>query len=417
MSKMKFGRYDYASCLTFASYAVCSMIVPMCLVALSIDLGFPLEEGGMRQGGLLQIGRSVPMVLAMVLCGFAAGKWGKRRTLGYSILFMAAGIILASMSPGYGILFVALVISGLGEGTIEGLATPYVQDLHPDQPGRYLNVSQAFWSIGVVAVVLVAGFLLYNGVSWRVVILATGIGALIPVLLLLWPVSGGSHVEHDARMTWLEVCRSVWDIFRNRRFWLFFVAMFFAGGGEFCLTFWCASFIQIEFGASPRAAGLGTACFAAGMIAGRLLSGVYVHQHNLKNLIVWLSCIATVVTLFFPWIESLAVLFILLFIAGIAAGPFWPSIQSDGANRIKSDHTMMMILFSCAGVPGCGFFTAAIGFLGDLVGLRMSFLIVPACFGIVFLLMGYDMLREGRGLPGTAHGVNSQSRRASVRFP
>ncbi len=130
------------------------------------------------------------------------------------------------------------------------------------------------------------------------------------------------------------------------------------------------------------------------MIAGRLGSGWLVGQNRLKILIVVMAAAATAVSLFFPWLRSLEALFALLFLSGAAAGPFWPSIQSDGAQRVKGDHTMMMIMFSCAGVPGCGFFTYAIGLLGDWAGLRMSFYLVPACFFIVLLLMGYDLLKQ-----------------------
>ncbi|MCC8116624.1 MAG: hypothetical protein LIP18_05650, partial [Planctomycetes bacterium] len=106
-----------------------------------------------------------------------------------------------------------------------------------------------------------------------------------------------------------------------------------------------------------------------------------------------------------PWLQSLWPLFILLFLSGIVAGPFWPSIQTNGTTRIEGDYTMMMILFSCAGVPGCGVFTLLIGVFGDLVGLRMSFLLVPFCFLMVFLLMGKDALDHRRDrLGGVAPG-------------
>lgn len=396
MSKMTFGRYDYAACLTFASYAICSLVIPMCLVPLAASMGFPLEDGGMGLGGALQLGRSIPMVAAMLLCGFASGIWGKRRTLGWSILLMSMGIMACAIAPVYGMLFAALAIAGLGEGVIEGLATPFIQDLHPDQPGRYLNFSHAFWSVGVVAIVLAAGALLYFGVEWRAIVLGTGFVALVPALLLLFPARNTSLSDRFVKSHWKDVCADTLAIVRQKRFWLFFAAMFFAGGGEFCLTFWCASFIQLEYAGSAWAAGAGTACFATGMIVGRLGSGILIHQQHLKKLIVAMAFMATVVCLFFPWLNSLWVLFILLFLSGIAAGPFWPSIQSDGAHRVQGDYTMMMILFSCAGVPGCGFFTTAIGVLGDWVGLRMSFLIVPACFFVVLLLMGYDWLSETR---------------------
>lgn len=159
--KMKFGRYDYAAFSCFTGYACCSVVVPVVLIELARSLNFPLTDGGMGAGGALQLGRSIPMVFAMLFCGFAAGRWGKVPTLGVSLLIMAAGIMLASAAPAYGLLFLAVAIAGLGEGVIEGLATPVVQDLHEhEEPGRYINFAHSFWSIGVVVTVLAAGALL-----------------------------------------------------------------------------------------------------------------------------------------------------------------------------------------------------------------------------------------------------------------
>ncbi len=395
MKKLTLGRYDIAACTTFGVYAMCSLIIPMCLLPLAADLHFPLDAGGMGLGGALQLGRAIPMIAAMALCGFAAGRWGKRRSLGFSILFMCVGIMACAFSPSYGVLIAALVVSGLGEGVIEGLATPYIQDLHPDDSGRYLNFSHSFWSVGVVAMVLIAGALLSMGVSWRLLVFGCGLASAVPALLYLLPGKDGAK-EHDEPVHWKEICSKTRAIVGERRFWLFFAAMFFAGGGEFCLTFWCAAFIQLEYGGSAWMAGAGTACFSAGMFLGRLFSGFWVPQRRLKALIVWMGIASTAVCLFFPWLRSMGTLLALLFVSGIAVGPFWPSLQSNGAERVKGDYMMQMILYSCAGVPGCGFFTMILGVLGDRVGLRMSFYVVPACFLIVFLLAGYDWLTERR---------------------
>lgn len=394
MKKLVFGRYDYAACSTFLMYSFCSMVIPMCLVPLAIDLGFPLADGGMALGGALQLGRSIPMVVAMVFCGFASGIWGKRRTLGYSILMMAAGIMLASVAPGYGILFLALVVSGLGEGVIEGLVTPFVQDIHPDEPGRYLNLSHSFWSLGVVALTLTAGGLLYAGVSWRYIVFTVGLLTMIPTILYLWPSKKIAYPDHQDKVHWTEVIQKTKDILKVKRFWLFFVAMFFAGGAEFCLTFWCASFIQIEYGGAAWAAGAGTAIFATGMFVGRIISDYYVRQNGLNVLLLILSAMGLVISIFFPFLYSLNILFVLLFLSGVTMGPFWPSILSDGDRRVKGDTTMIMILFSCAGVPGSGFFATMIGVVGDAVGLRMSFFLVPLCMAIVLVVLGWDWLAE-----------------------
>ena len=184
---MIFGRYDYAAFVSFFAYASGSVIVPVALVSLARELGFSLETGGMGAGGALHFGRTVPIVVAMLLCGFAAGRWGKRRTFGWAVVLMGIGMGLCAIAPTYGILLLALMIAGMGEGVVEGLATPFVQDLHTDAPGRYINFAHAFWSIGVLVTVLTSGVLLSLGVSWRLIVGCIAALTLIPSCTRLVP--------------------------------------------------------------------------------------------------------------------------------------------------------------------------------------------------------------------------------------
>jgi len=394
-SRMAFGRYDFASFLSFLAYAAGSVVVPVALVALARDLGFSLEHGGMASGGALHLGRTLAMVASMVLCGFVSGRWGKRRTMGISVALMALGVLLCAVAPVYGVLFAALMIAGLGEGVIEGLSTPFVQELHPTEPGRYINFSHAFWSIGVLVTVLASGALLSLGVSWRPIVAGVAVLGLLATGILLLPErKGHEYPEHPERIHWQTIWGYARAICRQRRFWLFFAAMFVAGGGEFCLTFWVASYIQLNFMAAAWAGGVGTACFAAGMVLGRTGWGYLIKQQQLKGLIVWSAIGGTLVTLAFPLVTGLWTLFGLLFLAGIATAPFWPSVQSHSADRMPgADTTVLFILLACAGVPGCGVFAWLMGYLGDFAGLRAAFYLVPACYLILAILIGYDWWR------------------------
>ena len=393
---MRFCRYDYAAILSFATYAMCSVVIPMTLVPLAIDLGFPLEEGGMGLAGSLQLGRSITLVISMVFCGFASGLWGKRLMMAVGLIFMSLGTIAGALAPSYAFLLLVVCLSGLGMGNIEGLATPVVQDLHPKEPGKYLNFAHAFWSVGIVALVIVTGALLRFGVSWRIVVGFTGLIGLVPAVLFLIPDRKGIYPDVNEKAHWREICAYVVQIMRIKRFWLHFAAMFFAGGAEFCLTFWCASFIQVEYGGTAWAAGAGTAAFSAGMIVGRMGSSWLVPQDGLKRLILAMALLSTGVCLFFPFLQSLWWLFVLLFIAGVTAGPFWPSIQSYSSTRMRVDNTMLFVLLSCSGVPGCGVFTALMGVFGDWFGLRMSFLLVPACFHVTLAIIALDWRKKIR---------------------
>ncbi|MBQ9727212.1 MAG: hypothetical protein IJV65_06880, partial [Kiritimatiellae bacterium] len=75
-ARLRFGRYDYAAFLTFATYAASSLAIPVVLVEMADDLRFPLLEGGMATGGSFQIVRSLAMCASMVFAGFAAARWG-----------------------------------------------------------------------------------------------------------------------------------------------------------------------------------------------------------------------------------------------------------------------------------------------------------------------------------------------------
>jgi len=403
---MKFGRYDYGTFGAYMAYAASSLVIPVVLVAMALDLQFPLDEGGMAAGGALHAGRSVAIVLTLVLSGFLAGRLGLRISMGAAACFMGVGIIAVAVAPTYGVVLLAVLVAGLGEGIIEGLGTPVIQQLHRDQPGRYINFAHSFWSVGTVAAVLVSGVLLLEGVSWRWIVLGVGVLSLIPAWVYLRARQSAEVREAAARLdtadrvSWREVVTKCMDIVRRPRFWLFYAMMFFAGGGEFCLTFWTATYIQLEFKDSLMTdeelallGGVGLAVFAAGMIVSRIGWAWLLRQHQLYWMLVGSAVGGIFIGLPIVWITSLWWLFPALFLVGVATGPLWPSLQSYSTDRLPVDTTMLFILLSCAGVPGCGVFTLVMGVLGDhFGGLRASYYLVPACFAIIGVLLAVDRI-------------------------
>ena len=127
-------RYDFAAYFAFTAYASCSLVIPIVLVKMGEDLNFPLDDGGMSSGGILHLARCIAMVFSLLSCGFIAGKFGKRMPMGVSLMLMGASIFGVAFAPAYWILIPLLLAAGFGEGICEGLATPFVQDLHPDNP-------------------------------------------------------------------------------------------------------------------------------------------------------------------------------------------------------------------------------------------------------------------------------------------
>jgi fucose permease len=290
------------------------------------------------------------------------------------------------------------MIAGCGEGVIEGLATPFIHDLHlKEEPGRYINFTHSFWSVGVLVTVLVSGALLSVGISWRYLIGGVSVLGLISACLILFPAKKGHEFpENTEPIHWTQTRNNATKIITIPKFWLFFLAMFFAGGGEFCLTFWCASYIQLSFGASAWAGGVGTACFAGGMVLGRMGCGILIKQHHFRRLLMVSSLAGAFVSLSLPFVQNLWLFFVLLFLVGVASAPYWPSIQSYCSDKMPEvDSTMLLILLSCAGVPGCGFFTWLMGVIGNATGdLRIAFYLVPICYFSLATLIIYEWWLE-----------------------
>jgi MFS family permease len=337
------------------------------------------------------------MCASMVFAGFAAARWGNRRTLGAAVATMGVGILLCAFAPSYLLVLPVLLVAGLGEGIVEGLGTPFVQDMHRDDPGRYVNFTHGFWSLGTFAFALLAGAALVWNVGWRAILAVVGLVALLPVLLLLLP-SRTPYPERARAEPPSRTWRRLVELLRTRRFWLFFAAMFFAGGGEYCLTFWSTSFVRLHFRASAFAGALGTAAFSAGMFLGRTGFGNYVVQRHLKRLVVAVglfgAAVGSLVVPFSLHCEALPpgavkpLLFLLLFLCGVGSAPFWPSIQSLCVDRLPQlDSTLAFIVLSCAGVPGCGVFTWLMGLAGDRFGLARSFALVPVSYLVMVALV------------------------------
>lgn len=394
--KLKLGRYDYAGFSAFVTYSVCSLSIPLMIVPIGKSLNFPMDDGGMGAGGILHMARSIAMVITLLLCGWIAGIIGKRLTTGISIILIGIGICCCAFAPSYWVLLPALLIAGLGEGICEGIASPFVQDLHPESPERYVNIAHSFWSVGIVVTVLLAGGLLTLGVNWRIIFGVIGVLSLLSSLWFFWKENPAApYPESKEKANLQKIYSDTMTIVKVPRFWRCCLAMFFGAGAEFGLTFWSAAYIQLTFQTGAWFASLGTGVIAMGMLTGRMIIGYFAKPHYLRYILLLASLGTIPVTLILAWLKPgmmpqgalFTLLFVFLFIAGAGIAPYWPSTQVYGVNSMqKLDSTLLYVFFSAMGIPGCGFFAWLMGAVGDKWGLTGAILVVP-CTLIVFALI------------------------------
>lgn len=373
---------DLASAAAYLVYSSSAAVTPICLVILARELGFSLTAAG-----TLEVARSVLVVATLLLSGFIAGRLGKALSLGYSAMVLGLGMVIYTMAPTYGVVLIALAFLGVGGGVLEGLLNPLIQDLHPQDSGRYLNFLNGFWSVGILGTFLITGDLLTREISWRYVVAVLGMLSFASGALFL---IFNRRLYRSRRQSLAEVWQHKKHIVSKSGFWPFFVMMFLAGAVEGAYTFWSASLIQLDYNAQPRAGGIATAWFAAGMILGRFGSGWWVRQHRLRQLMLASALSALPLAVAIPFLQQLYLNYAVLFLTGLAIACFWPSIQSYAADCLDVEVTSLFILLSCGGISGFAFASWTMGWIGDFAGLRISFSLIPALLLLLAVLFGRE---------------------------
>ena len=389
MKRLHFHPLDFAASAAFLAYAASATVTPIVLVTLSRELDFTLIGGGG-----LEVIRSGLIFSTLLGSGFVAAHFGKARALGGSLLLLGAGLLLYSRAPGYAGLTLALALAGVGGGVIEALLNPLVEELHREDSGRYLNIVNGFWSIGVLLTMVLSGEVITRTGVWRPILgVLSGfcfcVGCLFFILRKIGPPR--------SKIPMTDVFKHKRDILQSRGFWIFSLMMFFGGAAEGAYTFWIASYLQLAHGSSARAGGMGTAFFALGMACGRFLFGFYVPQKNLRDLIGFSAGTGIVISLIFPLLAPGWSLWLLFFLGGVSTACFWPSIQSLAVDRLNVDATALLILLSCGGIAGFSFASWAVGLIGESYGLARAFTLTPLMLSGLLVLLTCSSTVKGSG--------------------
>ena len=135
------------------------------------------------QGGTIILGAYLGFMIATLLTGALADATSNRVVLIVAGVCCCIGIAGFSYAAAPWLLFMMIMIMGLGLGTIEVGANALIVDLHGARRGRYLNLLAVFHGTGALLVPIYSAQLLNNGVAWRGVYRYTIVLGLLMVFI------------------------------------------------------------------------------------------------------------------------------------------------------------------------------------------------------------------------------------------
>ena len=373
----KVTKLDVATWAGFMIFAVSAVIVAINLPEISRTFSTNLSEGGG-----LETARNLVLLIVLLMAGAMAQRWGKKKFLNLGQYLLAAGLLLASFSQNYTMLIVAILIMGFGGGFLEALLTPLVVDIHHRDSGKFLNLSHAFYPIGIVAAALLFGELLTQGYSWRLMFQIAALGALI--VAIVFTILRFPPAETDDS-SYLKLFAS---ILSRGSFYIFALVIFLGGSIESGLTFWSRTYVETYLSDVPRSGAIALLIFAGSMAIGRFLTAYLAGKMSLNSIMIASAILGVGVTFMIPLASSLFWFYLLLGFAGLATACFWPTIMAEADRLLNVNTTILFVLLSCVGIIGFGAIPWIMGFIGDKNELKAGFAFIPALFaGLIVILI------------------------------
>lgn len=372
----KLTKLDVASWSGFMIFAVSAVIVAITLPEISKTFSTDLSEGGG-----METARNLVILIVLLLAGALAQRWGKKRFLTLGQYLVATGLLLASFSQSYPTLIFALLIMGLGGGFSEALLNPLVVDIHHQGSGRFLNLSHAFYPVGIVGSALLFGELLTRGYSWRLMFQIAALGALIVAVVFSYLRFPPAEKDESS------YAKLFAGVLTLGGFWLFAIVIFLGGSIESALTFWSRSYVETYLSDVPRSGAVALVIFAGAMAIGRLLTAYLANKTRLNNIMIGSAILGIGVSALIPLATTLFWFYSLLGLAGLATACFWPTILAEADSYLKVNTTILFILLSCVGIIGFGLTPWVMGVIGDNAELKAGFAIIPVLFaGLIAVL-------------------------------
>ena len=346
----------FAVMLTLAAYAISASVVPPLASTIATDIGIATESFGYVFALQFSL-----FALGCLLGGWLSERFGlAHRTLLLIGLFgiaftLACGCFISS----YAWLLLWTLPLGLAGGLTESFGSVMICDYEGPDSSKLINLSQVFFCLGAVFGPHLVAQMLKAEVPWPATFVV--FGAIILTITLVF-IALTRRPAADSRIP--ESCADPdqtsapaappLPLWRDPVFYLLGAFQFLYVAVEVSAACWVSVFFEQTFDVSVSSAAWRPAVFWGGVGLGRALMLILPGRWTLWPAAFCGASALLVTYLSIALCDSTVGATLLVFAAGIAAGPLWPvGVSIAGALRGSARFT--------SGIIACGAVGAALG--------------------------------------------------------
>ncbi len=310
--------------------------------ALTLAFGSPLID-------------SVGMRNVLLICG------GSFIT-GTSLIVLADKI---SSGPGvYNVVWVGMLLHGIGWGCSEAVINPLTTTLYPDEKTHKLNVLHAWWPGGIIIGGVLGQAIKGTQLDWRLRLAIVALPAISLLVLLIgskFPKTERAAAGVPAKDMLLAIIRP--------GFLVWFVAMFLTSAAELVPGNW----VNYTLTRTVHMQGTWLLVYVAGlMFVMRHFAGTMVHKLSSVGLL-WVSSLLAAIGLVALSVADSPVMgFVAATIWGTGVCYMWPTMLAAASERYPRGGAFAMGMIGTAGSLSILFFLPIIGSRFDETAARVA---------------------------------------------
>jgi MFS family permease len=291
-------------------------------------------------------------------------KLGMKTTLTIAGVSMILGSLCIGLAhfvapeSAYMVIWVGMLITGIGWGCTEGTINPLATALYPNDTTHRLNVLHAWWPAGIIVGALLAYGFGKFAIPWYIVILS----GIIPAIIYLIMLQRQSFPKTNSAQMGVSASESLFEAFRRPSVFVWLTIMLLTASTELAPGQW----VDIALTQIVGMKGILLLAFVSGiMFVMRYFAGPIAHRISPIGLLLLSSVFALGGLLLLSKASSPATAITAAAVWGMGVCFMWPTMMAVVADRYPRGGAWFLGLIASAGGVAIWFVLPKLGAIYD----------------------------------------------------
>jgi fucose permease len=338
-----------------------------------------------KQNGNIALFQAVGLMIGSFSVGPLMDIEGKQVGMLLGLALVAVALLLLRGAGGYQAVVMAMALLGIGGGIVVTAANSLNPDIRPDNPAAISNLLNLFFGLGGLVTPLVSAKLFQKKPRSLALFAATLaiLGVLASAVAPFKPASGTVSFQFSA----------VGGLLTSPHLLALSAMLFLYVTCEVGVWNWLVRHLIAQGVPESKALTILSLGFALGLLVGRVIASQILEQVNPKTVLMGAAALMAITSFLMLRSSSPGVAQALVFIAGLAMAPVFPTVLGVVGNDFKSGSGATAIGIAVTfGWFGLAVSSPIIGGIAgnDPRGLKRALLVIPAA-SLIMLLVSFAL--------------------------